>query len=318
MSTKIQWTDETWNPTTGCTRVSEGCRNCYIERTPAFRIPGRKFVGGTTGVLLHPDRLDKPRHWHKHRMIFVNSLSDLFHDEIPDDFLDQVFDVMEEGASDYRNGFWSHKPNHTYQVLTKRPTRMVTYVTKRLAKKQAYADSFKDCPTPEMRDSPAARYAQQCASGKFYTGIWLGVSIEDQATADERIPILLQTPAAVRWISAEPLLGPVDIMAYTYYGSKVGANRGLDWVVCGGESGPGARCCRLDWIRAIRMQCEKARVPVFVKQLGAKPFSLADHLSHPHCKTIAPDGFYRFLNDKKGGDISEFPLDLQVREYPHG
>lgn len=278
MSTTIQWTNETWNPTTGCTRVSEGCRHCYIERTPPFRMAGRKFVNGTTGVQLHPGRLDAPLHWKKPRRVFVNSLSDLFHEDIPREFIKSVVGVTVDC------------PQHTFQILTKRPQRMLEF--------------SRECPWP--------------------SNVWLGVSVEDQATADERIPILLQTPAAVRFISAEPLLEtinlnqacwglgrnrpPIDIAARQYQGNALSA---LDWAILGGESGPGARPCNLAWIRALKDQCQAAQVPVFVKQLGSVPLNLQlDGLT----RLAGTHGLRTF--NKKGDDMSEWPEDLRVREFP--
>lgn len=180
-NTRIEWTDATWNPVTGCTRVSEGCRNCYIERTPAFRIQRRKFEHGTTGVQLHPDRLDQPLKWKRPRRIFVNSLSDLFHEDVPDEFIDDVMRAM------------ANTKRHVYQVLTKRPERMRDYLS----------GWWKRC----YQDSETGDYipVNPCPH------IWFGVSVESQETADERIPLLLQTPAAVRFVSAEPLLSPINL-----------------------------------------------------------------------------------------------------------
>lgn len=295
--TLIQWTDTTWNPTTGCTRVSEGCRNCYIERTPAFRMHGRKFVNGSTGVLLHPDRLKQPLHWRKPRRVFVNSLSDLFHEDVPESFLDRVFKVMVQAKA------------HSFQILTKRPQRMRDYLSRFKPDGEGYV----------TRDGKPAM--GEPGIGPIFADnrwppphIWLGVSVEDQATADERIPILLQTPAAVRWISAEPLLGPVDlsrwlpirqVTANALY-ERNGRPALIDWVVVGGESGPRARPCDLAWIRSIKDQCHIAGVSCFVKQLGA----------NARTNGIAgyDDSMERVvLKDKKGGLIDEWPTDLQRR-----
>ena len=271
MSTQIQWTDETWNPTTGCTRVSEGCRHCYIERTPAFRMAGRKFVNGTTGVLLHPDRLDAPLHWKKPRRVFVNSLSDLFHEDIPNEFIEQVFGIM--GSCQ----------RHTFQVLTKRPASMMEFM--------------KEAPL-WWQDTPPIVYHE---TGYPPKNVWLGVSCEDQATYKSRVLSLALTPAAVRFISFEPLLEDIgDLMLDGVFGGA------YQWAIIGGESGPHARPCDLAWIRSIKDQCQAARVPVFVKQLGRVPF------------VIHKTGNKNWigLQDKKGGDISEFPMELRVREYP--
>ena len=306
--THIQWTDASWNVVTGCTRVSEGCRHCYIERTPAFRMAGRKFVNGKIQIEQHIPRLNQPLKWKKPRRVFVNSLSDLFHEDIEDSFILNVFTVM---AICHR---------HTFQILTKRPRRMQALLSKwRADDLYLYWHGYSGGPA-EVEAYPLKN-------------VWLGVSIEDQATADERIPILLKTPAAVRFISAEPLLGPVDVSRWMKpvevrscwekgykptkedYAAvaemakaslkKVGKWNRLDWIICGGESGPGARLTDLAWMRSLKDQCQAAKVPVFVKQLGAKPYRAGRYANARV-----------FLHDKKGGDPQEWPDDLRVREYP--
>lgn len=272
--TKIQWTDETWNPMTGCSRVSEGCRNCYIERTPPFRMQNRKLGDP---VQMHADRLDAPLRWKRPRRVFVNSLSDLFHEDILHNSVLSVFEQMRQC------------PQHTFQILTKRPTRMLEVV-------QWCGRWFTDLQMPWP-----------------FPNVWLGVSVEDQTTADNRIPILLQTPAAVRFISAEPLLGPIDLHAARcrYQLSTYEEDHWLDWVIIGGESGANARRCDVDWIRQLKNQCQAAKVPVFVKQLGASPISCI--------QTREPqDDWVRIMcqKDKKGGDPAEWPADLRVRDYP--
>lgn len=278
LTTAIQWTDETWNPVTGCSRVSEGCRHCYIERTPPFRMSGRKLGDP---VQLHHDRLDAPLSWRKPRRVFVNSLSDLFHEEVPVNFLDKVFGVM---ASEEAG-------QHAFQVLTKRPRRMLDY-TQRFAR-------------------------QGIKFGDLFPQVWLGVSVENQQTADERIPILLQTPAAVRWVSVEPLLGPVQLGCggefYDYgVASKQDNEPRIHWVVVGGESGAKARPCNLVWIRSVVEQCQRAGVSCFVKQLGSNPvqFPLTNET---FCDGTFPRSRFK---DKKAGDPSEWPPDLRVREWP--
>jgi len=239
MSTGIEWTDETWNPTTGCTKVSEGCDHCYAERiTNRFGGPGAFDT-----VVLHPDRLDKPLHWRKPRMVFVDSMSDLFHDDVPDYFIVNVFLAM------------AMSPEHTFQVLTKRPGRMASLL---------------------------ARWE----GGKFdqlvgLPNVWLGTSVENQKWADVRIPKLLETPAAVRFVSAEPLLGPVDVRAWFPWQTR--AYEGtipLDWVIVGGESGPDARPMHPDWARSLRDQCQAAGVPYFFKQWGEWAEAGPDRATH--------------------------------------
>lgn len=247
--TGIEWTDATWNPIRGCSRVSEGCRNCYAETVAGrFSGPGLPYEeliakGGqwNGNITLVPKMLDQPLRWRRPRRIFVNSMSDLFHENVPFHFIDEVFYKM-------RAAHW-----HTFQVLTKRPQRMI-----------------------EWADSSYNRHTDILGGwdGKNpLPNVWLGVSVEDQKTADERIPLLLQTPAAVRWISAEPLLGPIDLWAA---GMKLngkldrqsGERRFIDWVVVGGESGKNARPMHPDWARSLRDQCKTAGVPFLFKQWG--------------------------------------------------
>jgi protein gp37 len=227
--TGIEWTDATWNPVTGCTKVSQGCKHCYAERIFARPYPGRAF----TDVRCHEDRLDVPLRWKRPRRIFVNSMSDLFHEDVPDAFLARVWDVM------------VRCPQHSFQVLTKRPERMA----------RALGPSgigFYACDGPVPRPQP---------------NIWLGVSVEDQATADERVPLLLRTPAAVRFLSCEPLLGPIDLTGLKATPGNGFVNR-LHWVIVGGESGPKARPMHPQWARTIRDQCVKAGIPFLFKQWG--------------------------------------------------
>lgn len=244
--THIEWTDATWNPVTGCTKVSAGCKHCYAERdwarlsaNPTTRYYGRAF----TDVQCHSDVLDLPLRWKRPRRIFVNSMSDLFHPDVPDEFIAAVFRTMA----------WAHQ--HQFQVLTKRPERM-----QRLLSDDEFQDSVTD-------------NAHECADWPWpLANVWLGVSVEDQAAAAERIPPLLQTPAAVRWISAEPLLGPVDIGPYMpnplWNNLPSWKEPELDWVVAGGESGPNARPMSIQWARGLRDQCVSAGVPFLFKQWG--------------------------------------------------
>jgi len=253
----IEWTQATWNPVTGCTKVSQGCKHCYAERmwtrlsAPNMPYEGRAF----TDVQCHPDRLGQPLRWKKPRRIFVNSMSDLFHEDVPDEFIKRVFTIMADADQ------------HIFQILTKRPERMCG----------------------PIMESIYERLNTQLRAGRISRTVWplpnvhLGVSVEDQATADERIPLLLNTPAAVRWISAEPLLGclQLDYLLKQFSGEHRNALTGkthgfytdyegssLDWLVVGGESGPKARPMHPDWVRAIRDQCQAAGVPFFFKQWG--------------------------------------------------
>lgn len=273
-NSSIEWTDATWNPVTGCTEVSSGCDHCYAK-TFAERwrgTPGHHFEQGFD-VVLRPERLDQPLRWRKPRRVFVNSMSDLFHDSVPDLFITRVFEIMEQASE------------HTFQVLTKRHARMRSFVQRRELDKQEYAAKFDQCPTEEMRNSPAAEYARNRAASPP-ANIWLGVSVEDQKWADIRVPVLLDTPAAVRWLSCEPLLGPVNLSRWLVSRPAWGPEYpeptspmgllvqdlvdvpALSWVVCGGESGPGARPMDPNWARSLRDQCEQVKVPFFFKQWG--------------------------------------------------
>ncbi|PPJ31880.1 hypothetical protein C5E45_32845 [Nocardia nova] len=296
MSTHIEWTDETWNPVTGCTRLSEGCERCYIERTPPMRMAGRRFdgpgIGATTGVLFHPERLTQPLGWRKPRRVFVNSMSDLFHDDVPAEYIARVWATM------------AATPQHTYQVLTKRPGRMRSLLADdgqnllEATRDEATAEAIYDAPWP-------------------LPNVWLGVSTESQKWADVRIPQLLDTPAAVRFISAEPLLGPIGLHPYwmvgaPYWGDPepTGPNgipmrplrtsRGLDWVIAGGESGPGARPMHRTWVRSLRDQCELAGVPFLFKQWGEwVPESMVRHTRSAPAAYLSPAGDFRPLVDGK-------------------
>jgi protein gp37 len=298
MSTTIQWTDETWNPITGCTKVSPGCAHCYIERTPAFRIAGRKFdAKAHIPLRVHDDRLDHPLTWKKPRRVFVNSLSDLFHDDIPDEFISQVFAIM------------ALTPRHTYQVLTKRPARMVAYLQEMSADPDAYCFAWaREYERSDLRVTPLLMHHQWPLPN-----VWLGVSVENQHFADERIPLLLRTPAAVRFLSCEPLLGPVGIPnIYLQRQDTVHTNGDrtpyIHWVIVGGESGPQSRPFDLAWARSIVAQCQYFKVPVFVKQLGANA-RIRDEWNGHFTTDIT-------LRDHKGGDPAEWPADLRVREFP--
>ena len=273
MSTKIEWTDATWNPTTGCDRVSPGCANCYAldlaarlkaMGVAAYQKDGGRASGPGFGLTLHPDRLDMPLRWRKPRRIFVNSMSDLFHEDVPDNFISLCFQIM------------SLAPQHTFQVLTKRSERMHDLMPWLLERE---------------------------GDGLPLPNVWLGTSVENQHWADVRIPILLDTPAAVRFLSCEPLLGRLDLTRWLRksvssvdyhqrvgYDAAPGAADRIDWMIAGGESaGPAKRALverwqegigpdagwewvpkaqSLLWIQNIRDQCQAAGVPFFFKNWG--------------------------------------------------
>lgn len=256
----IEWTEATWNPVTGCTEVSPGCDNCYAK-TFAERwrgTPGHPYEDGFD-LTLRPERLDQPLHWTRPRRVFVNSMSDLFHDGVDDGFIADVFAVM------------ARTPKHTYQLLTKRHGRM----------RSLLSGDLYDLMTRRLRDGDGQMPGRLSGRVRWpLPNVWVGVSVEDQKRADLRIPALLDTPAAVRWLSCEPLLGPVDLGAWMRSvdwppcwddhapSTECGRCIRPDWVVVGGESGRGARPMHPDWARSLRDQCVRHDVPFFFKQHG--------------------------------------------------
>jgi protein gp37 len=263
--TKIEWATKVWNPVTGCTKISPGCQNCYAERM-AKRLAGRCGYPKENPfkVTIHPERLEEPLAWKKPQRIFVCSMGDLFHDDVPDEFIGEVFNTMV-------NAQWIL--GHRFLVLTKRPERMKRVI-------EEFGDIITEQRKPKKMPDGTTRHTMTFAFP--LQNIWLGVTAENQEQADKRIPILLDTPAAVRFVSVEPMLGPVDLrvngndtlcrcsgcMDYAKENSDRWQAQRIDWVICGGESGPGARPCHPDWIRGVRDQCQGAGVPFFFKQWG--------------------------------------------------
>lgn len=361
--TKIQWADETWNPIrarrrdgTGkvgwvCVRVSPGCVNCYAATQNEAGWAGGTRLDYTVPnlakveVFLDEKTLEEPLHWRKMRRVFVCSMTDLFGDWVPDGFIARIWMRMLQSP-------------HDFLVLTKRPDRMRDFVTRwndltgdhevdpirggndrrgpnatrmvyRSGRARLFADALEAMGTPP----PGAAYPTYdwMEGPRFWPtypshNVWLGTSVEDQQRADERIPHLLATPAAVRFLSCEPLLGPVDLRR-----PKVPAldTAELDWVIVGGESGSRARAMDLAWARSLVEQCRAAGIAFFCKQLGAKPvgewgpnpptYHLTDITVSPARESIElnrqKNGVWR-LADKKGGSMSEWPGDLRVREWP--
>jgi len=287
--TAIEWTDETWNPVTGCDRVSPGCDNCYAL-TLAKRLKGMgqpkyqrdgdpRTSGPGFGLTIHPDALEQPARWRKPRRVFVNSMSDLFHPGVPDGFIGEVWDVM------------ASTPWHTYQVLTKRPQRMA----KALGPDGCgFYQRTGPVPCPQRN-------------------VWLGTSIESDRYAF-RADHLRNTPAAVRFLSLEPLLGPLPSLDLT----------GIDWVIVGGESGPGARPMHPDWVRDIRDRCVDAGVAFFFKQWGNYQ-PLLDYLTAgggcpvPMVELPTPDGSRRGEMARVGKKAAGRELDGRTwDEMPGG
>lgn len=260
-NTKIEWCDLTINVVSGCTPISPGCDNCYAKRM-ANRLAGRFGYpeGNGFAITLHPDKIWEAYNYRKPKRIFLNSMGDLFHSEVPENYIRLVFDMI-------RSCYWDDDaPKHTFIILTKRPERMLEVVTKWEINQ---IDVYDRRPLPNL---------------------WLGVTAENQEQADKRISILLQIPAAVRFVSVEPMLGPVNLSKYLppvtpedFYIRQLpdgrmdsGYRRKIDWVIVGGETGPGARPCHPDWVRSLRNQCQAADVPFFFKHWGewapSKPF----------------------------------------------
>lgn len=317
-NSKIEWTDSTWNFLVGCEKVSAGCKNCYaiqtswirqhnpkmkdkfegvVEKTPGGQLNWTGRVNVSESALLIPLKKKKPTKY------FVNSLSDLFHENVPFPIIDKAFAVMAIAMQ------------HTFQILTKRPKRMLEYFSR---------PDLQDCITTaiaDMAQNPSADYELTAAASQdlFENGlplhnVHIGVSCEDQKTADERIPFLLQVPAAVRFLSCEPLLDALDLSEYMILtdtnqsntelaekrgwgyddwsggfvgpGEKdsiYGARSGIHWIIAGGESGPGARPVHPDWIRSLVSQCNFAEVPFFFKQWG----EYAPHMDGPNVKKVS-------------------------------
>lgn len=262
-ATKIEWTDRTWNPVTGCDRVSPGCDHCYAE-TIANRFAGSKAFPNGFKVTLHPDRLDQPLRWRKPSRVFVNSMSDLFHPDVPDAFVADVWVSMALAR------------RHTFQVLTKRPQRCGP-----LFEFERWLGLLDDA----MHRRCGEIFAAHIGLSEYpMPWVWLGTSIENDRYTF-RADHLRATPAAVRFLSLEPLLGPLPSLDLT----------DIDWVIVGGESGAGARRMNLEWADEIVERCRDAGVAVFVKQLGSA---------------------YRQPGDPKGGNPDYWPEDLRVREWP--
>ena len=329
MKTSIEWTQQVWNPVRGCSRVSPGCDNCYAMRMAhRSNVPGGAYEGLTTirkgkvdwaGMArLIPEQLDKPIRRRTPTTYFVNSMSDLFHESLDNEEIASVFGVM------------AACPKHTFQVLTKRPKRMLEWFTWLSKMAQSIGDG---------EDVLCRRVAHHMVDGAHLgvrcwplPNVWLGVSVENQEQA-KRVALLLECPAAIRWVSAEPLLFPLNLKRIQYsrhYGSglldattgrksthpvqgldgvfrdyHLGDTNRLDWVVVGGESGNGSRLFDIQWARSLVEQCKAAGVSCFVKQLGRYPGHAEGERS-----------YHLGLKNRKGSDMSEWPEDLRVREFP--
>ena len=300
MGTKIEWTDETWNPVVGCTKVSEGCQNCYAERM-AYRLAcmGQKKYravistdGGVWNYKTYCDEsaLETPLHWRKPRQIFVCSMGDLFHESVPFEFINKVMNTINKCDGKYQN---EGKCNHIFQILTKRPKRMKEFFDR------YYGHYYKEGITCDEKDR-----------------IWLGVT----PTKDEDISTLLQTPAAHRFVSLEPLLEDVDIEWWLRV-NKIGRNRHprytqkLDWVIVGAETGHHARYCPIEWIESVVEQCKAAGVPVFVKAVHLWEMNGKLYRSPQEANLQCGEGKPKLKISK---NMSEWPQSVRYRELPYG
>lgn len=257
-NTKIDWCDTVWNPIVGCSKISEGCKNCYAERfakrnaknpkTASKYAPVVKWDGS---VFFDEKALEAPLHWRKPRRVFVNSMGDLFHDNVPFEWFHEVWDIIKRC------------PHHVFYILTKRPENMVGRIEKVCSMERlGYAKGF-------------------------WSHVWLGVSVEDQKTADQRIPELLKIPGFKKFVSVEPMLGAIQLDDLVKDKSEFSEDHysclecdvdveddndfhgeTIKWVVCGGETGPGARLCNIQWVRDLRDQCSAAGVPFYFKGIG--------------------------------------------------
>lgn len=296
MGSKIEWTDETWNPIVGCTWASSGCDGCYAARDAFGRLSGTDVYRGLATMheesglprftgevrVLGPgnpwtkDRFEEPLHWKKPRRVFVNSMSDLFHPSVPQEDLFRIFSVMAQADQ------------HTFQVLTKRPERMRAAV-EWLGYRFESSEYDHDVPWP-------------------LPNVWLGTSIEDQETADRRVPKLLDVHAAVRFLSIEPLIGAVSLAGWLEETSPEDATlpAPVDWVIVGGESGPKARPMHRTWVRDLRDECVDARIPFHFKQWGEFVPSTEDSPIHRTGLVARPDGTFRHRlgNAPRDGEIA--------------
>lgn len=367
---KIEWTDASWNCLRGCSRTSPGCEKCYAETMAGrFSKPGQAFHGFVTKepgrparwtrkVELIPELLDLPLHWKKPRKIFVNSMSDLFHESLPNEVIAAIFGVM------------AACPRHTFQILTKRAGRLPEWFEWLKARTRGHMhgahgalwEAFEpidaDLADRAWKRIVAAEEAKYGGPPKSIgdatahpwplPNVWLGVSVEDQQRADERIPHLLRAPAAVRFLSCEPLLGPINLHPWLcengdpsrpeqrWCESICTPRAALHWGIGGGESGPGARSNRIEWLRSLVGQFGAARIPFFMKQTGTRldvPFYAADDGDREFFEgrghdwtpegwdkrdgQPAPDALVQLrLSKKDCSNPEEWPVDMRVRQFP--
>lgn len=300
--TKIEWCDASWSPWIGCTKVSPGCAHCYAEMSTPTRVARSKgtelWGNGKARQRTSAATWRNPVKWNYGPRIFP-SLCDWLDEEVPVEWLADFLKLIHD------------TPNLDWLLLTKRPENFFPRL-------KAVLKLWSNNGAPDEEDAVWNSLVRWLEDGSPPANVWIGTSVEDQKRAEERIPELLKIPAAVRFLSVEPLLGPVDLRRHTSgheeagtpfsgartVGGCVAWTPPVDWVIVGGESGPGTRACNVEWIRGIVRQCRAAGVPCFVKQLGA--------ISKGGTPTVAWE-----WNHPKGGDPAEWPEDLRVREFPN-
>ena len=307
---KIQWTDRTWNPVVGCQINSPECNNCYAKELAQSarmqQFPQYQEVKNWDKAVFAYSQLLKPLSWKTPSMIFL-SMGDLFFHTIEDEELDRIFAIC------------ALTPRHTYQFLTKFPIRMQKYIqqgAKNRIRMMAVDIGRREQLKPEIYE-PYETYEFDWP----LPNVWLGTSVGLQNSVDHKVPYLVKSHAAIKLLSCEPLLEAIDLRKYLglcsgcqscdFQGNhKIGESK-IDWIIVGGESGPNARPCHIDWIRSIVRQCKLSNTAVFVKQLGSAPIETETYIMD-----IADTYHQLKLKDRKGGDIDEFPDDLKVREFP--
>ncbi len=319
-ASKIEWTQWTWNAVSGCTKISPGCAKCYAEQYAIrFNRNGGSYLPGKAEIICHEDRLDAPLRRKKPTVFFVNSTSDFFHEDIPDEFRDKMFGIM------------ALADRHIFQILTKRPDRMLEYMTRKDAS-GVHVETSEQAASLMSAEARAGAQAMRIAyergedvSDPWWDtwwhwplkNVWMGVSVENQYWADDRLPKLMYTPAAVRFVSAEPILKPFTLFPWTGPNIRCQHNNwapepdsfcdpchcypdrpALDWLILGGESGPDARECYGGIQEAmLDLKTEATSTPIFVKQMGTR-----------YAKQHGLKG--------KADDIEALPHDLKVRNYP--
>lgn len=322
-NTKIEWCDATWNVSVGCSAVSEGCKNCYARRMHKrlLAMGQDKYSDPFDVVKLDQKSLYIPVKWKAPKRIFVNSMSDLFHEKLSHYRRAMVFIAMSEA------------PQHEYLVLTKRPEVALEFYAEM---QKEYEKALKFEQSPMVKNSDGSHAYKTVLD--MFRKIWLGVSVENQATADERIPLLLQIPAAVRFVSAEPLLGPVDFSKVIMpdgdsLGESLfnhGEGRGIDWIIVGGETGPGARPMNPDWARSLKSQCRQPFYPFFFKSWGKYvPIDTVDSVNLEHdeygyweddgsyiSQVARADGVVKVGRSKSGNKLDGQEWKQFPREHP--